>query len=220
MAIGDIPRIPRQYYPRLQQLGAKLENQEITAAAVQENALHLLGRARISADGICFTGEFGSFVLDREGLEAMIAAMKKALALWPVFHGRELFVQKGEQVTRWRLGRIPKKTAATPAEIQNSSLPVVIYPLLSEKQEKHRKLPVWLSALMDDPDSGGFMAASPLFKVVRIEELLGWFEDWEQLARALAIGIPALPLTQKKRLDKLGESLPAFIDALLTKCGV
>ncbi len=225
MAVGDIPKIPRKYHPRLQQLADKLKNHEISKATVEENALSLLGRASINAEGVRVAGEFGAFELDREGLSAIIESMKKSLDIWPLINGREFLVKQGNQVTRWRLGRIPKKFEASQNDIDNGSLPVfeIQEPSPSKPLSKNAgpELPIWLKLLMDDPDSShGGGTASPPFKIRRIEELMGWLEDWEQLAQVLYVGLPALPLTQKKRLDKLGETLPAFIDALLKKCGV
>lgn len=225
MAVGDIPKIPREYYPRLQQLADKLKSNDISTATVEENALSLLGRARITAEGVRIAGDFGAFELDREGLSAIIESMKKALDLWPLINGREFLVKQGGTVTRWRLGRIPRKSKATQADIDNSSLPVFEYQESSPSTASLKKtgpgLPLWLKLLMDNLDSGhGSGTPTPPFKIRRIEELMGWIEDWEQLSQIIYVGIPSLPLTQKKRLDKLGESLPAFIDALLTKCGV
>lgn len=225
MAIGDIPKIPREYFPRLQQLTDKLRSREITLYELYANAFATAGRCTVSAEGVTFAGDFGKVALDKEGLTGIVESVKNMAPLWHMFAGRSFLYQHGDLVLRIRLGNIPLIRRATISDVENGPLPAIIFQQPAHHDPSSKAagpgLPYWLKYLSDDPDWGqGTGVPNPLFKVRRVEEIMGWFEDWEQLARVMAASLPLVPMSQKKRLDKMGENFPQYMDAFLKKCGV
>jgi len=216
MAVGDIPGIPKEHIPRAQRLVERLRNNEITLEAVRDNALSTLGRMRVSSSGVTVTGEAGVFELDAGSLKALLGAMKKAVETVPLFMGKELYLKEGSKITHLKIGLRMKKRSATESEIKSSTLPVIEFdPKISSKDSIINAIEYRVQGL-----GGTIPSPPPRFKIRRMEELAGWFKGWEDLAKVMRIAVPAVPLTTKSVLDKLGEPVPAFSDLVLKKCGV
>lgn len=220
MAIGDIPSVPRQYYPRFQALIKQVRDGDIALDKVRTNILTTLGRVKINQDGIKAQGDFGTLVLDSEGLGAILDTIKTAAEAWPIFKGRELLLKKDGKVMKYRIGFPVKKTKASHADLVNPALPMVEFIEKPPIKEKRPSIG-FLAYIIEDEEGGGDNMSSGPVKIHRLEEMAGWMgEGWENFSRLLGIGIPALPLTRKRVLDRLNESVPAFWDKVLTKCGV
>ncbi len=220
MAVGDIPTIPRDKYPRMKKLIRRVRDGDLALDDFKTNLLSTLGRVRVDASGITASGDFGAFVLDDIGLKAILDTIRSAVDAWPLIEGQELLLKKTDgTVTRLKLGLLMKKTPATSADLANKSLPMVEL-MEGERSASDDGMLALLNFLFPEGLDAS-MEPSQRFKIHRIEEIMGWFgEGWENFSKVMGISIPALPLTQKFRLDRLGESMPAFWDSVLTKCGV
>ncbi|MCP4625916.1 MAG: hypothetical protein GY850_20755 [bacterium] len=218
MAIGDLPKIPHEYQPRLQQLKAKLGKGELDQADLLNHILVVLGRVRMDMNGIRIRGAFGETGLTADETNALVNTFMKMIDFTWRYRGREILIKKGLQFRKLRLGLRMKQRPATAAEVADTDLPIIEWEL------PEGGAPTDTLKKLGPIDSDGADAASSRqlpFKIHRLEALFGWMGDgWEEFARMLEIGLPALHLTQKATLDRIGKSFPAFLNAVLQRCGV
>ncbi len=211
MSIGDLPKIPDEYRPRIQQLNTKLGKEELTVIELLDHVMTVLGRVRINAEGIQVWGEFGRTGLTGAEFRALMLSMEKGIDFSMRYRGREILIKQGSKINRIRIDFNMKKRPASAAEIADPALPMIEW------------MPPDANG-QDTSDHGGeeeLKNKKIQIKVHRMEALAGWLGDgWEEFARMLEIGLPALALTQKSTMDRIGESVPGLLDAILKRCGV
>ncbi len=220
MAIGDIPKFPSEYASRGKKLIRKLEKNDLSMEEVKSTIASVLGRVTIDSKGIRIAGDFGSFEIDAEGFMAINESLRLLLDFLPVLDGKELFLKRGEEITRMVVTLPPKQTPATIYDFQESELPMIEFPPESKDKNNSNSDLKLFAAYFQGADStlGGL---ENNMKIHRMEELAGWLGDgWEGVVKLMDIGLPLLTLTTKETLDKLGESYPSFWDDVFKRCGV
>ena len=196
MALADIPKIPEEYYPRIENLQKKIEASETNVEAVIANALSVLGKVRISGNGIRAEGDYGVFEVDERALIALRDFLSYSCELLPRLFGKSFLIKQGDDIRKIKVGLGIKKCRATEQDIQNCRLPIVEF--LRDTQKKRTRI-----------------------NIHRLEEFAGWLgNDWRRGSLIFRIAAPFSELLTKEILDKLGYSLPSYIDQFLKKCGV
>ena len=207
MSLGDIPKIPEQYQPRIEKLKAKLEEGATSRDLVVGHMTAALGRVRMSSQGVKIKGPFGSMELTADEFKSLILFMKKALDFGMRFRGRQTLIKKDGEVTLLTVDLMMKQKPASPADLANPDLPMIE---ILDPDEIPR------GANVSEPPGIG-----DRIKIHRIEVLAGWLGDgWDGFARMLDVGVPAIDLTQKATLDRINESFPSLVDDVLERCGV
>jgi hypothetical protein len=218
MAIGDLPKIPTEYYPRLRQVASRIDQGELTPADLRSHILTVLGRVRMGAEGVSVQGVFGQSGLTADEMNGAVIAAMKLIDFVKRYRGRELIIKTGSHYQICRVGLNLKKRPATAVEVADPALPIFEWNGGGESAVVD-----WLRGLGVNakPECSAPGQSRRPLTIHRLEALAEWLgEGWEEYARFLNVLIPALPLTQKGTLDRLGESVPAFLDAVLTRCGV
>ncbi|MBN1288311.1 MAG: hypothetical protein JXA49_01575 [Actinobacteria bacterium] len=224
MAIGDIPKFPEELKPRGNKLIRMLEENSLSGSELLENVLATLGAVKIGANGLKIAGDFGSFEISASDFKALAESMEKMLDYLPSLlkrlKDRELYIKAGDEVTKIKIGIPPKKIPSYLKEVEKTESPVIEMPARSDSGKAQGFLFNMFASYIGDKDdsSSGKMIDA---KIRRADELVGWLgEGWDFLVQILEIATPAVQLTTKETLDKLGESYAAFWDELFRRCGV
>lgn len=223
MAIGDIPKFPREYKPRGDKLIRMIQEDEISIQDVLTCVLSTMGKVSVDSNGMVITGSFGSFRINSGDFVALMESVNRMMDYMPTLlkgvMGHEVFMKVGEKVTRLKIKIPPKVVSSSIREIKESNIPSLEMPQSVVYGRPCGLLFEIFAAYIGDhlPPNGKLIN----LKVRRAEELVDWLgEGWEFLTHMIDIAIPALQLTTKQSLDRLGESYAAFWDEILSKCGV
>lgn len=212
MALSDIPKIPREYKPRVDKLSEKIRAKEITIEEVLANLLTVLGKVTIDSNGIRTEGDYGSFEVDERGIAAGQGFLLNAYEILPVIRGKQFLIKRGSDFKKIKIGLGLKESPATEADIKNPRLPIV------EIIDKPANIDV--NSSLQEPASG-LETLLPEIKIHRIEEFAGWFGDsWKEASKIFKLSVPVSELLTKEILVKLGEPMAPFCDQVLQKCGV
>lgn len=219
MAIGDIPKIPQEYKPRIQKLVKRMKAKEITTEEVLNNILTVLGKVTIDSKGIKIAGDYGSFEIGTIGISSPMNAAISLLDVLPIFIGKKFITKRGNEITMVKISILGlKKSRASEKDMKNPRLPIVEYNTQNEKKENESIFNI-LDMYLHEPQSGAEPASG--FRIHRVEEFAGWFgSGWSNMAKLFRVNLPMSQLMTKEILDKLGESMAPFCDQVLRKCGV
>ncbi len=196
MAFADVPKIPEEYKPRVEELTKKIKSKEITINEVASNILEVLGKVTIASNGIRAEGEFGRFEIDERAITATRDTLLYACELLPRFWGKKFLIQRGDSVRKVKIGLGLRKSRASAKDLNDQNIPIIEY--------------------ISDPSTG-----KNKIWIHRIEELAAWVgDDWEKGSILFKMAIPASEFLTKEVLDRLGEYMAPFCDQVLKKCGV
>lgn len=221
MSLGDIPKIPAKYKPRIQKLFNKIKAGETSLEQVLENVLTATGKLTLDASGLTVAGEYGRFEIDARILDDLEQSLTTALEALPVLLRKKAFlIKKGLEITKLTLGPTGIwRTRPKPEDLTNKTLPIV--EIVGDLKERQRIKVMnmfnnYLQAPLDEWEE-----VPTAIKVHRLEEIGTWMgNDWKTagtLAKAL---VPFTNLTTKEVLDKLNETFDPFCDHVLKQCGV
>lgn len=221
MALGDIPKIPPEYRPRVQKLYDKIKTDEITIEEILTNILTVLGKISIDYNGIKIAGSYGAFEIDSRFVKSAQELLLALYPLWPVALNMRFLIKRGDKFTKVTFGFL--RSRATKKDINNPKLPVIEFtnPEPDFFQDIRNYALNALSVYLHhntEPEP-----TRQLFKVHRVEEVAGWLgamNGWNGLGKLFKVSVPLFPLITKEVLDELGESMTPFCDHVLKKCGV
>jgi hypothetical protein len=213
MALGNLPGIPQQYYPRIGALIRKLEDRELTPKEVGDHILRSLGKIRIDSEGISVSGDFGRLGFGPPELRAIIDSVLNLIDTFPILRDKELLIKQGNKIGKIKLGLLMRMVPSNLWESNNEKIPMV------EIVSDVKSIVSLLSYLIGEMD-GVIDLAEKGVRVYRLEELLGWSADWQEFSKLLNVAIPALALTTKEVADRVSDSATALYDDILKRCGV
>lgn len=223
MAIGDIPKFPREFRPRGDKLIQLIQEGEISSRDVLNNAISTMGKISIGSHGIEITGSYGSFEIDSDDFAALMESVNKMVDFMPTLlrgvMGHELIMKVGDRVTKLQIKIPPRVVPSSTGEIRETDIPSLEMPGPVVYGKPCGPILEFFASYIGEylPPNGKLINV----KIRRAEELVGWLgEGWDFLAKVIDVAVPALQLTSKQSMDRLGKFYAAFWDELFKKCGV
>jgi len=213
MALGNLPGIPHEYYPRIGTLIQKLDDQELTLKEVGDNILCSLGRIRIDSRGISVSGDFGRIRFGPSEFRAIIDSVLNFIDYYPLLRDKELLIKQGNDIGKIKLGLLMRMVPSHLWESNNEKIPMI------EIVSGLKSILSVLSYLIGDMD-GVIDLGEKGFRIYRLEELLGWSADWQGFSRLMNVAIPALALTTREVADSVAGPTAELLDDILKRCGV
>ena len=221
MSLGDIPKIPPQYKPRVRKLFDKIKAGEISLEEVLEHVATATGTITLDAHGLTIAGEYGRFEIDERILDDMEASLLSMLEALPVLLRKKvILIKKGLEITKLSMGPTGIwRTRPRPADLTDKSLPIV--EIVGDPKESRRKKLMnlfnqYLRSPLEDWEE-----VTPAIKVHRLEKIGTWMgDDWKTVGTLIQAMVPFVRLTTKEIMDKLGVTFVPFCDHVLKKCGV
>jgi len=221
MSLGDIPKIPPQYKPRVRKLFDKIKQGETSLEKVGRTVLTAAGSATLDSRGLTIAGEYGRFEIDRRILDDMEASLLTMLDALPVLLRKKVvLIKKGLEVTKLSMGPTGIwRTRPRPEDLTDKTLPIV--EIVGDPQESRRKKLMNLFNHYLQTPLEEWEEVTPAIKVHRLEEIGTWMgDDWKTAGTLIQAMVPFVRLTTKEIMDKLGETFAPFCDHVLKRCGV
>lgn len=221
MSLGDIPKIPAKYKPRVRKLFQKIKANEISLEKLGETLLTAMGTVTMDAQGLTIAGAYGRFEIDKRILDDMEQSLTIALEALPVLlRKKQLLIKNGLEVTKLTMGPTGIwRTRPKPEDLKDKSLPIV--EIIGDPKERQRKkvmnmFHVYLQSPLEEWEE-----VPVAIKVHRLEEIGTWMgNDWKTAGTLAKAMVPFTDLTTKEVLDKLNETMDPFCDHVLKQCGV
>jgi hypothetical protein len=221
MSLGDIPKIPAKYKPRIAKLFQKIKAGEISLEEVGKTVLTATGKVTLDAHGLTIAGEYGRFEIDQRLFDDMEESMLTMLDALPVLLRKKAFlIKKGLEITKLTMGPTGIwRTLPKPADLQDKTLPIV--EIVGDPKERQRKKVMnmfnhYLQAPLEEWEE-----VPVAIKVHRLEEIGTWMgNDWKTAGTMAKAMVPFVRITTKEIMDKLGVTFGPFCDHVLKKCGV
>lgn len=221
MSLGDIPKIPPKYKPRVRKLFDKIKAGEISLEKVLEHVVTATGTVTLDSHGLTIAGEYGRFEIDQRILDDMEASLLTMLDALPILLRKKvILIKKGLEVTKLSMGPTGIwRTRPRPEDLTDKSLPIV--EIVGDPHESRRKKLMnlfnhYLQAPLEEWEE-----VTPAIKVHRLEEIGPWMgDDWKTAGTLIQAMVPFVRLTTKEIMDKLGVTFAPFCDHVLKRCGV